>query len=154
MVLSPLKWLPEILVAVLLLHLQNIDTLHLLFFYMTPVKKIPQDQIRGSRGPTMLITFESLRLITNALSPDNTSGTVPRSNPYRGSWPLWKLTSQGSPPNSTTGGFRLNFYVPFSYFLLTFPVHPTGISFGFFPGFLSIFMLLSIHISDKFSFSH
>ena len=53
-----------------------------------------------------------------------------------------KLTST---PNSTLLTFS---YISFSYF--TSPVHPTGFSFCFFPGFLAIFILLSSSNNNSF----
>ena len=54
------------------------------------------------------------------------------------------LTRVTSPPNPTTGGSRLICtLLLFIFDLLPSPVHHTGFSLGFFPGFPAIFTLLS-----------
>ena len=63
--------------------------------------------------------------------------------------PLWDPTSQGSSPHrqiQIRDGSILPFLDPsliFPFHILPSPVHPTGFSFCFFPGFLAIFILLS-----------
>ena len=55
-------------------------------------------------------------------SPDNTSGTVPQVKPRQTELTIVRanLTRVTSPPNPTTGGSRLIFFAPFSYFLFIF----------------------------------
>ena len=59
---------------------------------------------------------------------------------------------KGSPHLQTQlqDGFRLTFSL-ISFSFLSFPVHSTGFSFCFFPGFLAIFIFLPLNNDNKFN---